>query len=66
MWWFVAGLFVGAMFMAWVFVESVDEQESSLEYHKRHYRYTYHDISEAWKRGFDNKPPNPPPINYDI
>jgi hypothetical protein len=66
MWWFIAGLFVGALFMGWVFADSIYEMESSLEYHKRHYRYTYKDISEAWGRGFDNKPPSPPEPNYDI
>lgn len=66
MWWFVAGVFAGAIFMAWVFGESVEELESSLKYHKKHYRYNYKDICKAWREGFENKPPKPPPINYDI
>jgi hypothetical protein len=66
MWWFFGGMFAGALMMAWAFGESVEEMESSLEYHKRTYRYTYDDICEAWRTGFENKPPKPPTIDYDI
>ena len=66
MWCFIGGMFVWALFIACVFGESVEELESSLKYHKKHYRYNYKDICKAWREGFENKPPKPPPINYDI
>lgn len=66
MWWFLFGIVVGALFMAWVFGDSVEVLESELHHRKSVYRYTYDDVQKAWREGFENKPPRPPAMNYDI
>lgn len=52
--------------MVAVFGDSVQELEAELNHRKNVYRYTYDDVSKAWREGFENKPPRPPAANYEI
>jgi len=60
MWVFIAGMFVGAVLMAWVFADGAYEADQELECYKRQYGYSYSDLSAAWRNGRDGGPPVPP------
>jgi hypothetical protein len=53
---FVVGGILGSVFSFFV----CDCRTEEFSEYKRHYRYTYGDVSKAWHDGADGKPPKPP------
>lgn len=60
MWWLVAGMFVGALLMGWIFADGAYETDQELDSYKRQYGYSYKDVLDSWQNGRDGGPPVPP------